>query len=157
MTSFTWRHASQTDIRLLAALNRQLIDDEGHRDTMSIAELADRMRAFLAADYRAALFERDGRLVAYALWAERGDGLYLRQFFVVREARRGGIGRQAMAILRQEAWPQDARLYLEVLTGNTRGLAFWRALGFADYALTLELLPSSSASGARASGPLHES
>ena len=145
MTSLTWRHASQTDIRLLAALNRQLVEDEGHRNYLSVAELADRMRAFLATDYRAALFERDGRLVAYALWAERYDGLYLRQFFVVREARRGGIGRQAMAILRSEVWPQDARLYLEVLTSNSRGLAFWRSLGFADYALTLEMLPPSAA------------
>lgn len=141
MNALTWRHASQTDIRLLAALNRQLIEDEGHRNTMSVAELADRMRAFLTGDYRAVLFERDGRLVAYALWAQRGDGLYLRQFFVVREARRDGIGRAAMAILRQDVWPQDTRLYLEVLTGNTRGLAFWRSLGFADYALTLEMPP----------------
>jgi len=141
MTSLTWRHASQTDIRLLAALNRQLIEDEGHRNTMSVAELAERMKLFLAGEYRAVLFERDGRLVAYALWAQRGDGLYLRQFFVVREARRGGIGREAMAILRKHVWPQDARLYLEVLTANTRGLAFWRSLGFADYALTLEILP----------------
>jgi GNAT superfamily N-acetyltransferase len=143
MTALTWRHASQTDIRLLAALNRQLIEDEGHRNAMSIAELADRMRAFLAGEYRAVLFERDGRLVAYALWSQRGDGLYLRQFFVVREARRDGIGRAAMAILRKDVWPQDVRLYLEVLTANQRGLAFWRSLGFADYAVTLEMLPRS--------------
>jgi GNAT superfamily N-acetyltransferase len=143
MTALTWRHASQTDIRLLAALNRQLIEDEGHRNAMSIAELGDRMRAFLAGEYRAVLFERDGRLVAYALWAQRGDGLYLRQFFVVREARRDGIGRAAMAILRKDVWPQDMRLYLEVLTANQRGLAFWRSLGFADYAVTLEMLPRS--------------
>jgi GNAT superfamily N-acetyltransferase len=146
MSSLAWRYARQTDIRLLAELNRQLIEDEGHRNTMSVAELADRMRGFLGGEYRAVLFDRDGRLVAYALWAERGDGLYLRQFFVVREARRGGIGRNAMSILR--IWPSDVRLYLEVLTGNARGLAFWRSLGFADYALTLEMLPPSSRVGA---------
>jgi GNAT superfamily N-acetyltransferase len=142
--ALTWRFAGPSDIRLLAALNRQLIDDEGHRNTMSVSELGDRMRAFLAGEYRAVLFDRDGRLAAYALYAQRSDGLYLRQFFVVREARRGGIGRQAMAILRAEVWPRDIRLYLEVLTANPRGLAFWRSLGFVDYALTLEMLPPAS-------------
>jgi ribosomal protein S18 acetylase RimI-like enzyme len=48
-----------------------------------------------------------------------------------------------MAILRKDVWPQDVRLYLEVLTANQRGLAFWRSLGFADYAVTLEMLPRS--------------
>jgi GNAT superfamily N-acetyltransferase len=142
MTTLSWRYASQTDNRLLGALNRQLNEDENHRTILSVSELADRMKLFLAGEYRAALFERDGRLVAYALWAQRGDGLYLRQFFVVREARRDGVGRAAMKVLREEIWPQDTRLYLEVLTNNPRGLAFWRSLGFADYALTLEILPS---------------
>lgn len=141
LPALTWRFASQSDIRLLAALNRQLIEDEGHRNAMSVSELGDRMRAFLAGEYRAVLFEHEARLVAYALYAQRGDGLYLRQFFVAREARRGGVGRAAMAILRKDVWPQDTRLYLEVLTANPRGLAFWRSLGFVDYALTLEMLP----------------
>ena len=34
MSSLAWRYARQTDIRLLAALNRQLVEDEGHRNTM---------------------------------------------------------------------------------------------------------------------------
>jgi ribosomal protein S18 acetylase RimI-like enzyme len=50
-----------------------------------------------------------------------------------------------MATLHKAVWPREARLYLEVLTSNTRGLAFWRSLGFADYALTLEILPPSAA------------
>jgi hypothetical protein len=33
------------------------------------------------------------------------------------------------------------RLRLDVLTGNAAGIAFWRAVGFQDYCLTLEREP----------------
>jgi ribosomal protein S18 acetylase RimI-like enzyme len=47
-----------------------------------------------------------------------------------------------VAILRGEVFPVDKRLTVEVLTANTRAVAFWRAMGFADYSLTLEIMPS---------------
>jgi GNAT superfamily N-acetyltransferase len=141
MTILTWRFAGAPDLRLLGTLNKQLIDDEGHRNPMSVAELSDRMKYLLAEGFRAVLFEREQRLVAYALYSTGHDGIYLRQFFVVREARREGIGRAALALLQAEVWPAGTRLFLDVLVENTRGLAFWRALGFADYAVTMEKKP----------------
>lgn len=37
------------------------------------------------------------------------------------------------------AGKQQSRLRIEVLVGNTSGLAFWRAMGFDEYALTMEM------------------
>jgi hypothetical protein len=50
-----WRLASSTDARLLADLNRQLIEDEGHGNTMTTGELEQRMRGWLSHEYRAVI------------------------------------------------------------------------------------------------------
>ena len=135
--------ATADDCPLLAELNHQLIQDEGHRSRMRVAELERRMRDWLAGDYRAVLFEERSEVVAYALFHELPDEVYLRQLFVVRHRRREGIGRRAVDTLRTEVWPKDKRLTVEVLVANERGVAFWRSVGYADYALTLEILPDS--------------
>jgi len=139
----TFWFATADDCPLLAELNLQLIQDEGHRSRMRVAELERRMRDWLAGDYRAALFEERSEVVAYALFRELPDEVYLRQLFVVRHRRREGIGRRAVDTLRTEVWPKDKRLTVEVLVANERGVAFWRSVGYADYALTLEILPDS--------------
>ena len=139
----TFWFATADDCPLLAELNRQLIQDEGHRSRVRVAELERRMRDWLAGDYRAVLFEERSEVVAYALFRELPDEVYLRQLFVVRHRRREGIGRRAVDTLRTEVWPKDKRLTVEVLVANERGVAFWRSVGYADYALTLEILPDS--------------
>jgi hypothetical protein len=40
----TFRHAGPDDAGVLAEFNRQLIEDEGHRNRMSISERVTRMR-----------------------------------------------------------------------------------------------------------------
>jgi len=50
--------------------------------------------------------------------------VYLRQYFVARDFRRRGIGGQAIPVLAEEVWP---------------ALEFWRAVGFVDYLITLEM------------------
>jgi predicted acetyltransferase len=127
---------------MLAELNHQLIRDEGHRNPMNVAQLEARMRGWLTSgEYRAILFEEGDEVVAYALFREAEAEVYLRQFFVVRHRRREGIGRHAMALLMSRIWPQHKRLMVSVLVKNTAGLAFWRAMGYADYDLTLEIMP----------------
>jgi predicted acetyltransferase len=138
------RLATLDDSPLLAELNHQLIQDEGHRSKMTVPELDQRMRDWLAAEYRAVVFEDNGQVVAYALYSEKPDVVYLRQLFVVRQRRQQGIGRQAMQILRSDVWPKDKRLTVDVLVKNERALAFWRAVGYSDYCLTLEILPGSA-------------
>ena len=82
-------------------------------------------------------------MVAYALYREQEQEIYLRQLFVVRHHRREGIGRRAIEILRSQVWPKTKRLTVEVLVTNEIALAFWRAVGYKDYALTLEIMPRS--------------
>ena len=135
------REATQCDCQLLAELNFQLIRDEGHRNSMCVAELEQRMCGWLEGEYRAIVFEIESRVVAYALFHESDSEIYLRQFFVMREQRRRGIGRRAIEILRSEVWPRDKRLTVEVLTKNKGGIAFWHACGYRDYCLTLEIAP----------------
>jgi predicted acetyltransferase len=137
----TSRPATLQDSLVLAQLNHQLIQDEGHRNTMAIPELEQRMRIWLSAEYRAVLFEDSGEIVAYALFREQSDEIYLRHFFVVRNRRRQGFGRRAVQILRAQIWPRTKRLTVEVLVANEKALSFWRAIGYHDYALTLEIPP----------------
>jgi GNAT superfamily N-acetyltransferase len=85
------------------------------------------------------VFEESGRLIGYALFRHDAEHLYLRQFFVVPERRRHGVGRAAIDWLRRHAWRDERRLRLDVLVGNAAALAFWRAVGFQDYCLTLEM------------------
>ncbi len=132
-----------SDFDQLAEWNHQLIRDEGHRNRMTVPELGERMRGWLELDYRAVVFELAGIPVAYALFREQPDEIYLRQLFVVRERRRQGIGRRAIELLRTKVWPTNKRLTVEVLTANTAAVAFWRSVGYVDTSLTLEILPPS--------------
>jgi len=136
-----YRHAKTADCGLLAELNHQLIHDEGHRNKMTVPELAERMMSWLAEGYAAVLFQDGKDVVAYTLYHEGPEKIYLRHLFVVRHRRRQGIGRKAMGILRAKIWPKDKRLTVEVLVHNMAAVAFWRAMGYQDYALTLEILP----------------
>jgi predicted acetyltransferase len=140
----TFRQATLDDGALLAELNHQLIRDEGHRNRMTVPELEQRMKGWLASEYAAALFENDGEMVAYALYRKQPEEIYLRQLFVARNRRRQGIGRQAVEILRSKIWPKNKRLTVEVLVQNEAAVAFWRAVGYKDYSLTLEILPEIS-------------
>ena len=137
----TYRRATSADCPLLAELNHQLILDEEHRNPMSVPQLEQRMRGWLESEYVAILFEDRGKVVAYALYREQPDEIYLRQLYVVRHRRRQGLGKQAMHLLRSEIWPKTKRLTVEVLVANTAAVAFWRAVGYRDYSLKLEIVP----------------
>lgn len=141
----TFRRATVDDCARLAELHQQLIRGEGHRNPMTIAELEQRMSGWLASEYVAMIFEEEGEAVAYALYREESKEIYLRQLFVVRNRRRQGIGRQAVEILRSQIWPKQKRLTVEVLVQNPAAVAFWRAMGYRDCSLTLEILPASTA------------
>jgi predicted acetyltransferase len=137
-----FRRATLDDCALLAELNHQLLHDENHRNKkMSLPELEQRMRGWLASEYAAVIFEKDGEVVAHALYREQPEEIYLRQLFVARNRRRKGIGREVFEILRTKIWPKNKRLKVEVLIQNTAVIAFWRSVGYKDYCLALEILP----------------
>ena len=136
-----WRFASEGDLGFLAEWNHQLIRDEGHRNPMTVQELGQRMRGWLAGGYEAVVF-CDGDPAAYALFRREEGLVHLRQLFVRRDMRRRGVGRCAFEILRRDVWPRSARLTVDVLCSNKSAIAFWRSVGYRDYCLTLEIMPS---------------
>jgi GNAT superfamily N-acetyltransferase len=138
------RPATEADLPLLAAMNRRLIEDEGSRNRMSIDELRERMRGWLAGEWRVAVLDEDGAVVGYAVWQERRDQydpdravVHLRQFYVEREHRRRGIGRRAFELL-VARFPPGATIDIDVLATNPGGHAFWRSLGFETYCTTMK-------------------
>ncbi len=130
------------DVPLLACLNRQLVEDEGHRNRLQTdAWLEKRMRVFLTGEYRAVLFELDGKTVAYVLYTDRtehADTIYLRQIFVDRTCRRKGVGREVMRTLLEEIWPADKRVTVGVLQDNKAAIALYKSVGFRPYSIELE-------------------
>jgi GNAT superfamily N-acetyltransferase len=139
------RFATTDDAETLGALNAQLIRDEGHRNSMTVPELVERMAGWLRGDSEAAVVEELGVIVGYALFRRETDYVYLRQLFVRSENRRRGIGRSLIQWLVKNAWQAAPRVRIDVLVGNEAGLHFWKAIGFAEYCLTLETeLPHSA-------------
>ena len=131
---------------MLADLNQQLLQDERHRNRfMTVPQLEERMYRFLTGEYRGVIFEHDGEVVAYALFQEHPEEIYLRQLFVARDRRRRGFGRQAVGFLRSDIWPRNKRLTVDVLVHNSVAVSFWRSVGFQDYLLGLEITPPAAA------------
>ncbi len=137
------RLATDEDIPLLVRFNRRLIADEGHENRLNPSELTQRMTDWMHGDYTAILFEQAHQPVGYVLYRLDVLVVYIRHFYVDRPMRRRGIGRSAMHTLVSEVWPRDARVLLDVRVINRGGLAFWKALGFREYSVMLELPPYS--------------
>ena len=134
----TLKLAAIGDVPALAMMNRQLIIDEGHRNPMTLEQLEQRMANWLADDYEATMFSAEECPVGYALYRRESEWMYVRQFLVVPDYRRQGIGRTALRWLTENVWQGASRLRLDVLISNINGIAFWRSVGFHDYCLTME-------------------
>jgi len=138
-----YRFATLDDVGFLARMNRQLVQDEQHRNRFKPdAWFEERMRGFLSGGYKAVLFDTAGDVVGYALYADHpdhADTIYLRQIFVSRSHRRRGVGREEMRILKEEVWPKDKRITVGVLVGNEAARAFYEAVGFKPYSIELEI------------------
>jgi GNAT superfamily N-acetyltransferase len=139
-----FRKARTQDAALLAQLNQQLIQDEGHANAATVSELTERMRQWLATSYAGIIFEDERGVIAYALYQDEPTQIYLRQFFVARDRRRAGLGRQAINILLTQIWPRSKRLTVSVLFHNQPAMAFWKAVGYTEYSMTLEIQPKNN-------------
>ena len=136
----TFRYAAPGDAALLARMNGQLIRDEGHRNRMTPDELEQRMAGWLGSgEYQAVVFESSGDAVGYALYRFEPEHVYVRQYFVLREHRRRGVGHSALEWLRRHAWGERPCVRLDVLVANAEGRAFWKGVGFEEYCVTMEL------------------
>ncbi len=116
------------DCARLAAMNKQLIEDEKHENPMNVAQLEQRMRGFLSGEYSAYFFRAEEGVAGYALMKDSASPKYLRHFFICRECRRKGYGRAFFGGL-MEMLGENA-IDIEVLCRNEAGVRFWESLGF---------------------------
>jgi ribosomal protein S18 acetylase RimI-like enzyme len=132
--------AQNTDVDLLAQLNRQLDQDEPHSYPLPLSALTERMRRWIGTgEYEVLLFRSGDQLIGYAAWRAEEFGSYLRHFFICRDRRGQGWGRAAVQLLCRDVFPKDRRVNIDAEVGNKAGIAFWRAIGFQDYSIGMEL------------------
>jgi GNAT superfamily N-acetyltransferase len=131
--------ATPADAPVLGQLNLDLMEDEAHLYPLPLAELVERMRRWIAGEYEVLLFRRGSRVAGYAVWRVEDRGAYLRHFFICRDQRREGLGRAAFALLRRDHFPPELPVQIEATVWNTDAIAFWRAIGFKDFGLTMEM------------------
>jgi hypothetical protein len=128
--------ASHNDSAELASFNKSLIDDGGSNNNMSTSELEMRMKRFLSDEYLAIIFEVEGKRIGYALINKSACPVFIRHFFISKENRRKGYGK--------EAFNQIIRLLdvdevdLNVLYSNSEGYQFWGSCGLAPYEIHMQ-------------------
>jgi len=127
-------------------MNRRLIEDEGSRNPMSLAELQNRMGEWLRDEWQIELFVDEDAAVGYAVYQFRRDVyelnkvvVYLRQLYIERDRRSRGLGSRAVKLLAQTRFPAGCRIEVDVLASNPRGARFWSQVGFQPYCTTLWL------------------
>jgi DNA-binding GntR family transcriptional regulator len=140
------RPHQRTDLALLARMNRELADDEGHRNPMTVAQLEDRFKRFVDEDgWNVDLFTLDDEIIGYAMHRYEpdlaepgGTHVYLRHFYIVRHRRRGGAGHVAFDELVRARFKRGERIYLEVIENNPGGKVFWLRTGFTAYGAIMQ-------------------
>ena len=98
------------------------------------------MSAWLQGEYSAVIFNKGPETLGYALYRKDPEWIYLRQLFVKAEMRRKGIGHAAISWLKKNPWKEVKTIRVEVLVGNPEGIFFWKAVGFKDYCVTMEMM-----------------
>jgi GNAT superfamily N-acetyltransferase len=139
------RRAAESDLPLLAQMNKRLIEDQGSRNPMPIEQLQNRMSGWLHGDWTIEFFE-EGEIVGYVVYQTRRDEffperteVYVRQFFIERDQRGRGLGSAAFKLLRETRFPTGSRITLEVLATNPKGFKFWSRVGFQPYYTMMDL------------------
>jgi len=143
MVDLTLRPVGPDEYELLGRMNRELIEDERHRNPMNAAELAERARRLIESEgWLIELIIRGREIVGFATYRREPAGplatqFHLRHFFVARQWRRRGIGREAFRLLLARC-TRDECVVVDILEANPQGSAFWSSMGFEPYALRME-------------------
>ncbi len=116
------------DVDALAVMNKQLIEDEKHDNTMNVSQLAERMKDLLSGTYSAFYLTENGTVLGYALINTASSPVYLRHFFICREYRRRGYGRKFVHLLLE--YFDTTAMDTDVLSWNKAAITFWNHMGF---------------------------
>ncbi len=129
--------ADASQVEELAELNRQIIDDEQHPESMTRAQLAERMASWLQDGYVGYVAHRAGATVGYCLFRDAGRHYYLRQLFIARSHRRRGLATALLDWMYANVWAGKP-VRLDVFAHNERAVAFYKAYGFRVAVLRME-------------------
>jgi GNAT superfamily N-acetyltransferase len=139
------RKATIVDLDQLAVMNKHLIEDESSGNPMNIEQLFARMKDWLKSGWEIDLLCQSSSVVGYALYQfrphpynESREEVYLRQFFVKREYRNRGYGREGIELLLSERFQGMDTVTIDVLEANPAGMRFWQKVGFLAYSTTMK-------------------
>jgi predicted acetyltransferase len=139
-TTLILRRATESDIRAVSEMNKQLIIDEGSPNPMTIDELEQRMKDWMLTDWAVDLICDADSIVGYALYQFRTNPydpqrqeVYLRQYFIQSGYRNRGFGREGIELLLKGRFQEAERVVIDVLEDNLTGKSFWKKTGFSAY------------------------
>jgi L-amino acid N-acyltransferase YncA len=124
---FSLRPATMKDVKILVKMNQDLIRDEKSENPMSLQQLLERMSRLLENNWHAELLLKDGQIIGYALFQYRSNAgrqeVFLRHYFIQSAHRGQGYGREGIVQLRDQVFPKDSILVIDVLESNPEGKA----------------------------------
>lgn len=122
----------------LALLNAELIQDEGHHNSMSLTELEARITDWLdSGQYQCHAILHRNLPVSYCIWREETSHLHIRQLFTLRHYRGRGLATKLIDHL-QDTYAHNKPIRLEVLATNKSAIKFYEKHGFKLYAHTFQ-------------------
>ena len=122
------RECTVEDVPLLSKMNQLFIEEQEPDTNMSLPHLEERMRGYFRSEYMAYYFCVDDKIVGYALCSRTKTPVDLRQFFINRDARGHGYGKQAFKLLLAHLGIVEKDI--DVYAWNDSAIRFWRSLGF---------------------------
>ena len=145
ITAISFRNAGNDDVKMLAAMNHELIRDEGSENPMNLKQLEERMKDFLLTEYKADLILSDNEIAGYCLYKMEnqkdngGFDIYVRQYYIKPKYRQRGLGKSAFKILMETTFKNASFVKLDVLESNQIGKIFWSKVGFEPYCHNLRM------------------
>lgn len=122
--------AGTADLAVLAALYAQMY--EAHDCRIAPDTATRKLARMLAAPgQRALLFSHGGLTLGFAIWADLGDHVFIRDYLIDAAHRGHGLGAALFARLRAEALPPGLPVRLEASADPAR--RFWEAQGLAAW------------------------
>lgn len=98
--------------------------------SVPVQEAHSRLSAMQQGKWQVTELVDDEGAVAFALWVDLGEYVFLRSYAVDAEQRVEGLGRTFFERLRGEVLPQGKTIRLEVANDGPHG--FWAKMGFAQ-------------------------
>ena len=129
--------ATLNDTEELARLNLELMIAEDYDQKLPLEKLIPRMSTFLKTGYDAFFIDFKGKKAGYILIKTSSTPLYIRQFYILPEFQRRGLGQ--MTIKAIQKYYKTRTFDVEVMAWNEAGYNFWKKAGFEKRCYSMRL------------------